>query len=74
MKNKILIGTSLLLAFAGNVQAETIWVKSGSLQKYLYSGAAMTKGLDGLSGESRINYSINFNEDAKYVIGYGIRY
>ncbi|MBQ9758688.1 MAG: hypothetical protein IJW12_02815 [Opitutales bacterium] len=74
MKNKILIGTSLLLAFAGNVQAETIWVKSGSLQKYLYSGAAMTKGLDGFSGESRINYSINFNEDAKYVIGYGIRY
>lgn len=74
MKNKILIGASLFLAFAGNVQAEAIWVKSGSLQKFLYSGAAMTKGLDGFSGETKTNYAINFGEDAKYVIGYGIRY
>lgn len=74
MKDKILIGASLFLAFAGKVQAEAIWIKSGSLQRFFSSGATMTKGLDGFSGEAKTDYSINFNEDAKYVIGYGIRY
>lgn len=74
MKKQIITITSLFALFSGMANAEEIWVKSGGIQRFFSGTTLATNGRILGATEKTADYTINFNEDAKYVFGFSVNY
>lgn len=72
--SKKLIPTSIFALISVVAQAEQVWVPDGGIQRF-FAGTKIIADNTFFEGtEVTANYSINFNEDAKYVFGFSVNY